>query len=209
MENKIKKEREVVTKDNYKQVVLKRAIILCWVLLGVCFVVKIFGGNFFNIVCNNGKFISVCDFIENSIIKYIIYLTSFIISSYLVVKIVNPNLKLLSLKSLLFILLCVIVWVFKLLLELDIIKLNTLFINMFDLIVLYALLIIFTRKPIKSLFAVVLLFLFTFISSFVKGIGINNSITDRYIIAQIFFIDYYIMLTLSVLYQKKYKKKEN
>ena len=40
----------VVTEDNYKQVVLKRMIALCWVLLGVCFVVKIFGGNFFAFV---------------------------------------------------------------------------------------------------------------------------------------------------------------
>ena len=37
----------VVTEDNYKRKSLGRAITLCWVLLIICFVVKLFGGNFF------------------------------------------------------------------------------------------------------------------------------------------------------------------
>lgn len=61
------KSREVVTKDNYKQIVLKRMIILCWILLAVCFVVKIFGGNFFNIVCQNERFIKVCEYVDKNV----------------------------------------------------------------------------------------------------------------------------------------------
>lgn len=38
--------KEVVTEDNYKQIVLKRMIIICWVILFVCFIIKIFGGDF-------------------------------------------------------------------------------------------------------------------------------------------------------------------
>lgn len=67
------KSREVVTKDNYKQIVLKRMIILCWILLAVCFVVKIFGGNFFNIVCQNERFIKACEFVDKNVwLQYII-----------------------------------------------------------------------------------------------------------------------------------------
>ena len=195
---------------DYKEIILKRAIILCWVLLIICFIIKLCGGNYFNIVCNNKNFIKFCNFIENSIIKYIIYLFSFIFSSYLLLKIVKPDFKILSLKSLLFLICCIIVWAFKLLIELNIFTMNTLIVNILDFVILYILLVIFTKRPLLSIFAVILLFVFSIISSLVKGIGIDSSITDNYFVAQIFLIDYYLMLVLSVLYSKKIqiKKKE-
>ena len=195
---------------DYKEIILKRAIILCWVLLIICFIIKLCGGNYFNIMCNNENFIKFCNFIENSIIKYIIYLFSFIFSSYLLLKIVKPDLKFISLKSLLFIICCIIVWAFKLLIELNIFTMNTLIVNILDFVILYILLVIFTKRPLLSIFAVILLFVFSIISSLVKGIGIDSSITDNYFVAQIFLIDYYLMLVLSVLYSKKIqiKKKE-
>lgn len=195
---------------DYKEIILKRAIILCWVLLIICFIIKLCGGNYFNIMCNNENFIKFCNFIENSIIKYILYLLSFIFSSYLLLKIVKPDFKILSLKSLLFILCCVVVWIFKLLIELDIIRINILIVNILDFVILYILLVIFTKRPILSIFAVVLLFVFSLISSLIKGVGIDNSVTDNYFIAQIYLIDYYLMLILTALYSKKIqiKKKE-
>lgn len=195
---------------DYKEIILKRAIILCWVLLIICFIIKLCGRNYFDIMCNNENFIKFCNFIENSIIKYIIYLFSFIFSSYLLLKIVKPDFKILSLKSLLFLICCIIVWVFKLLIELNIFTMNTLIVNILDFVILYVLLVIFTKRPLLSIFAVILLFVFSIISSLVKGIGIDSSITDNYFVAQIFLIDYYLMLILSVLYSKKIqiKKKE-
>ena len=195
---------------DYKEIILKRAIILCWVLLIICFIIKLCGGNYFDIMCNNENFIKFCNFIENSIIKYIIYLFSFIFSSYLLLKIVKPNFKILSLKSLLFLICCIIVWAFKLLIELNIFTINTLIVNILDFVILYVLLVIFTKRPLLSIFAVILLFIFSIISSLVKGIGIDSSITDNYFVAQMFLIDYYLMLVLSVLYSKKIqiKKKE-
>lgn len=197
---------------DYKEIILKRAIILCWILLIICFIIKLCGGNYFNIMCNNENFIKFCNFIENSIIKYIIYLFSFIFSSYLLLKIVKPDFKILSLKSLLFLICCIIVWAFKfkLLIELNIFTMNTLIVNILDFVILYILLVIFTKRPLLSILAVILLFVFSIISSLVKGIGIDSSITDNYFVAQIFLIDYYLMLVLSVLYSKKIqiKKKE-
>lgn len=195
---------------DYKEIILKRAIILCWVLLIICFIIKLCGGNYFDIMCNNENFIKFYNFIENSIIKYIIYLFSFIFSSYLLLKIVKPDFKILSLKSLLFLICCIIVWAFKLLIELNIFTMNTLIVNILDFVILYVLLVIFTKRPLLSIFAVILLFVFSIISSLVKGIGIDSSITDNYFVAQIFLIDYYLMLVLSVLYSKKIqiKKKE-
>lgn len=59
---------KVATNDeNYKQVVLCRAKTICWVLLFVCFTIKIFGGDFFNIICNNERFVKFCEFVDGSI----------------------------------------------------------------------------------------------------------------------------------------------
>lgn len=59
---------KVATNDeNYKQVVLGRAKTICWVLLFVCFTIKIFGGDFFNMICNNERFVKFCEFVDGSI----------------------------------------------------------------------------------------------------------------------------------------------
>ena len=70
----------VVNEDNYKRIVLKRMIIVCWILLAICFGIKLFGGNFFNIICTNEKFIEVCNFIDNTawfhVISFIFFYSS-------------------------------------------------------------------------------------------------------------------------------------
>jgi hypothetical protein len=49
---------------------IKRAIIACWVMLVACFAIKLFGGNWFEIVCTNEHFLNICDFIENNKIAF-------------------------------------------------------------------------------------------------------------------------------------------
>lgn len=48
-----------------KQKYLKRVIIVSWIALTACFAIKIFGGNFFDIMCHNKKFIAVCEYADN------------------------------------------------------------------------------------------------------------------------------------------------
>ena len=55
------------TDKNYKPVVIKRCIIACWILLGICLVIKLFGGNYFAILCTNERFIAVCNFVDEII----------------------------------------------------------------------------------------------------------------------------------------------
>ena len=52
---------EKLDKERY----LKRVIIVCWIALGICFGIKLFGGNLFEIMCNNENFIKVCDYVDN------------------------------------------------------------------------------------------------------------------------------------------------
>ena len=69
----------VTTKDKYNRVI-KRSIILCWIALAICFIVKIFGGNFFEIVVHNDRFTAVCEFCQKVLyllILFIIFLVVF------------------------------------------------------------------------------------------------------------------------------------
>ena len=52
---------EKLDKERY----LKRVIIVCWIALAICFGIKLFGGNLFEIMCSNENFIKVCNYADN------------------------------------------------------------------------------------------------------------------------------------------------
>ncbi len=52
---------EKLNKERY----LKRVIVVCWIALAICFGIKLFGGNLFEIICNNENFIKVCEYADN------------------------------------------------------------------------------------------------------------------------------------------------
>ena len=53
---------EKLDKERY----LKRVIIVCWIALAICLVIKIFFGNLFEIMCSNENFIKICNYAENN-----------------------------------------------------------------------------------------------------------------------------------------------
>lgn len=57
---------EKLDKERY----LKRVIVVCWIALAICFGIKLFGGNLFEIMCENENFIKVCEYAENNIWAY-------------------------------------------------------------------------------------------------------------------------------------------
>lgn len=57
---------EKLDKERY----LKRVIIVCWIALGICFGIKLFGGNLFEIMCANENFIKVCEYADNHFWAY-------------------------------------------------------------------------------------------------------------------------------------------
>ena len=60
---------EKLDKERY----LKRVIVVCWIALAICFGIKLFGGNLFEIMCENEKFIKVCEYADNHFwVSYII-----------------------------------------------------------------------------------------------------------------------------------------
>ena len=183
-------------KDKYKTL-----IISCWVVLLCCFVVKLLGGNFFEIVCENEKFIRFCKFIDENILKYVISFILYIFSGFLYFKAIIKD-KLSKIKNLILLISLSVWWVLKLVLT----EQQTI---IFILDIVYMVLMPIIIKKKIWLFSIISFFLnlaFQLISLLTKNIGIKF-VDDSMFIAIIFNIDYYIMILLFYLYRtKEYKE---
>lgn len=196
---------KVVTKENYREIVLKRAIISCWIILAICFVIKIFGGNFFTIVCNLEGFNKFCEFCDSTFIVYIFQFIIFGISSFIIFRCIDYKCSIK--KTFIKVSIYYFVWILKHLQSMAIITINIYLMDAIDFVVIYLLSVIFDTnkkyKFIKPILFLLLLFIFTMISAITKNIGIKDSLPNSSLISLIFMIDYYIMLILTYLYQKR------
>ena len=192
-----------ITEENYKEVVLKRSIIICWVLLAICLVIKLFGGNFFGIVCTNEKFVKFCEYCDTSFIRYVIYFTYFMFESSILILIIKPKLKLRDKTFIMYFITCVLFWLIKVLVELEIIAISVPVFTIISLIILYLISLIYSKRPILSLLVILYQVLLGSMSSILKNISFTSEITDSLLLSFIFSIDYYIVLILTLLYIKK------
>lgn len=192
---------------------VKRAIIICWIMLIVCFIIKLVGGNWFEIICDNKHFINVCSYIDNHLVlKYIIAFITYLLSSYFIILacslLPKPNWKqiIIVFSALTF------VWASQFILP--IIK------NILEVINTFALPIIlnsFKRisletRPIKKtwylgIIGCILIFVFQLLSLITRNIGIKY-IDNSTLISIILMLDYYIMIMLYFLYIKLLKTKK-
>lgn len=64
---------------------LKILIITCWVVYIICLIIKLCGGNRFEIATTNQRFIDVCNYIDNNLwLKMIIATIIYVISTYII-----------------------------------------------------------------------------------------------------------------------------
>lgn len=184
---------KVVTNDNYKQKVLQRMILVCWIILLICFVIKLFGGNFFAFVG------------ESKIVEYIAYhLWAFIpiqfifyaLQSFLYFGIIFKcrRIKL----SLLLTMIC-----FSAKLCCILTGINIVFGFIVEFICLIIIpIIINPREWYMPVILNILILIYQTISTFTKNIGLIDFPYDN-VVGYVFMIDYYIMLGLTLLYYKK------
>lgn len=194
----------VVNEDNYKRIVLKRMIIVCWILLAICFGIKLFGGNFFSIVCTNETFVKVCNFIDNTAWYYVIGFITFYISTNLYLLAVCGKTKFNKYEFAL---------VNAILILMYLIKFISLPVSMFtDAIGMFLIPMLFRKEKfwkrfLICLFGFILFNVFQILSLLIKNIGIVI-INYSSLVSLIFSIDYYIMLVLYYLYANIINKKE-
>lgn len=202
------KHKNNITDENYEEVVLRRAINICWILLAICFVVKIFGGNFFDIICNNEKFVEFCSYVDNHLwIQMLIgCISSYITYSLYWLAICGK--RFFGKKEVIFIAIiipiCVVLRI-----------LNAYVALVLDVVQYFLVPYIFIRSSKTKLnnwltrriiFGFILNLSFQLISLITKNQAIKH-LTDNFLVAIIFAIDVYIMLALYYLYSNTKKQR--
>ena len=190
---------------------IKRAIALCWIMLVACFLIKLFGGNWFEVVCTNEHFIKVCNFIQNN--RFVFELFSFALYVFPTLTIIiTISLKPIpKRKTIVFVATCLIlVWASKFYkMELKTI-LETVAMFTLPIVVNYIeqennnFLSVFKKTWFYGLIGSLPTFLFQFISLITKNVGLRIVSRDV-LLTFILLVDYYIMIALYYLYIRQWK----
>ena len=187
--------------------ILKRIIIVSWVALGCCFLIKLLGGNLFEIVCNNQRFITICNYADNHLwARCVISSISSVINSYFIILAMCGKLKYQKWQLLVVVLGNIFGSCFKVLVSREIGL-------VFDIINAIVVPIIFVIKTPKRIWLVFLgnisLFVFQLISSITKNLGFKIVTVDGLLIALIFSIDVFIMVILYYFYSYLIQKRRD
>lgn len=186
-------------------------IVSCWVVLIACFIIKIFGGNWFEIICENQNFINVCELLDNNlIVRSIVYAIFYFASSSLIM-LSQLKYKITDKKALPIIITILVLSIIR---QLYVSREVDAIMDLVILIVIPLVIKIIENKKIilndvlRIIVGIVLVFVFQIISQVAKDIGITY--VDEYsLIVFILSIDYYIMICLYYLYSNRKEVKEN
>lgn len=205
MENNQQRQGKEVNKS-----ALKTAIIISWIVLAVCFIIKIFGGKWFEIETSNGTFSKVCAFIDNHLWlqDIIAFLTSLFAASLLNLSVLKQ--RKFNTKQFVIVFTCAFIYFIVAILgerlNNEIISIISFILSLVPICICP---IILSKKPIRSIMAFVLYAVFQTVSVIVKGLAITKINGDSSLIALIFSIDVYIMLVLYYLYANSIKDNKN
>ena len=182
---------------NCKKNLLKRIITLCWISLIGCLVIKLFGGDLFEIAVTNERVIRVCDFIDS--VPVIHYSLNYI--SYLFVMIMLTksliNFKVKSYHKYIWIGICLLINSLRFI--------NVYFGMILDTAYLIVTCYVYNHTIRKGVLANILIVVFQALSVFTRNLGIDVVVTSS-LIELILCIDYYIMIVLYYLYSRVRKE---
>lgn len=190
--------------------VIKTAIIISWIVLAVCFIIKIIGGKWFNIATNNKTFMAVCGFIDNQIWARAILSFAVNLLIAVLINLAVLRQRMLNFKQTIVVIVCVIV-AFSVsfvgnCIENKIIDIVGFILSFLPLCICP---MILSKKPLRSILAIVLYAVFQAISIIVKGLSITKINDENALVGLIFSIDVYIMLILYYLYANLAKDDKN
>ena len=180
-----------------KERYLKRVIIVCWIALGICFGIKLFGGNLFEIMCNNENFIKVCEYADNHWWAYYLLngIYCFISLHFLLLAMIG---KWKFTRTQL------IIFSTTLIIGLFVKSINPIISFIYDIWQGVLMPILFTLKNKKRILYVLigngLLIAFQLLSLFVKNVGIDIITNNGTLVTLIFGIDVLLMIMLYYLY---------
>lgn len=185
---------------------LRRVIVISWVSLGLCFLIKIFGGNFFEIVCDNAKYKAICEYADSHLwLKYTLGVISSLFCEVLYLLAILQEYRLGKKRFLITVASVLAVCLVKLF--------NNKIGAIGDIWIFFVLPYIFIGKKFKKMWwqvpvAYALTFSFQLLSLLVKNLSIGI-VDESTFISLIYMIDVYIMCFLYYLYRNYQKEKKD
>lgn len=173
---------------NDKKLITNRLLGLCGVALLLCWTLKLWGKVVFDFVVTNETMISVCNFIENSVVQYVIYWLFYVFNGMINLAIISGQKKFSKRNSIIFIVIWTIVFSFNFFAP--IVK------TILDFILLPLLPIIFYKtKWWKAILFELAILVIQFVLLQIRN-GDYTLYTSNFIVGLLMQIDYYIMLVI-------------
>lgn len=197
--NKIDKEKVKTYID-----ITRITIVICWIALLAFWAIKLFGGNFFEIVVQNENFVKFSDIVQNTWVKYIVSFFTISLANYLMIGAICQKFYFKGLQAIIVWLSIISMWAVSNFVP------NTFF-NMpiwYGYVVLLSI-GIFYQKGYKKTFGIIAIICetaFSLISASIRNIPI--AFMENYLIIFVFMFDLYIMTTLYYLYSNLNKLKK-
>ena len=180
-------------------------IIMCWVVLLVCVVIKLFGGNWFEFATDNARFIEFCEMVEyTKWLKMTLYCIIAVITTYPVICVILNKKYLNKKETLIFVPLIItksltswyVPWLPYIL----------------DSLCVIVLPLLLTRFKCwkRVIIGNVLVLVFQLITFVIRNLSINFVYNNAVLEILLYQIDYYVMIALFYLYNSyiNFKKKE-
>ena len=187
-----------------KQTLVRKTIWLCWFALIGCFIIKLFGGNYFEIIANNETFVNLCSWMEKHYISTIIMYGLYCLSLVIITSTISIN-NIFKKKNLILIPLIILMCMLK--------GINAMIGYFVELafIIIVPLIIAKEKRTkifIRFIYSYLLVNGFQLLSLFIRNID-AHLLNTNFCIGLLFQIDYYIMLILYYLYSVKLRGDEN
>lgn len=172
----------------------KITIVLCWLSLFSFWAIKLFGGNWFEIIVSNENFVKFSDLVQNTWLKYLVSFFTIFFARYFIFCAICQKFTFKGGELIVMILFIISVWFVANFGNFQPIQATYVYIVMAVIGIVYHK----SWKRLYGILAIALEFVFTTISMLVRNIPIH--ILDDYLITFILIIDVNIMIVLYYLY---------
>lgn len=160
-----------------------RLLAVLWGVLVCCFIIKIFGGNIFEIITYNKSFIKICNYLEETNLFYLVYYPFYLLSCYLPLLIISRDKP--RKWNLWYLIPITLIYIIK--------TFNDGLAYVLELLMYVVLSLKVSKRPWRALELFIVTLIFQFISLITKNIGYTLNY-DNVVISLIYMIDYYIMM---------------
>ena len=179
-------------------------IVVCWISLLSFWAIKLFGGNWFDIVVKNENFIRFSNIVQETKLRYVISFANTFIANYLLFCAISQKSHFKIKEFFIVFSLILSIWAISNFVPLGKIKFPSWY--GYVVLILYSIVVNNGWKKLFGIISILLEALFTLISFCVRNLPLK--ITENYLLLMILVVDYYIMLFLYYLYINLIKLKK-